>query len=151
MIVTHHPLLFHPLSKVDPANPVGRYVLRTVQAGIDVYSSHLAFDTAVMGNNMYLAELLRLQDVARPENWDEDSEEETSGNEYEYDEDEVGSMGYLPVAMNFKEFQTYVERCLDLPLHYVRCVDGGKEEIRKVGFCTGAGGDFIYIAAREGD
>ena len=27
---------------------------------------------------------------------------------------------------------------------------GGKEEIRKVAFCTGAGGDFIYTAVREG-
>ena len=169
MILTHHPLLFHALSKVEPSNPAGRYVLRCIRNGIDVYSSHLAFDTAYRGNNMYLAELLKLQDVARPDDPEEDDDDEyvitqddldfddedntdpdEDDEEYIYDEDEVGSIGYLPAAMNFREFQTYVERCLDLPLHYVRCVDGGKEEIRKVGFCTGAGGDFIYIAAKEG-
>lgn len=196
MIITHHPLLFHPLAKVDPADPVGRYVLRAIRAGIDVYSSHLPFDAAARGNNMYLAELLKLQDVSVPDTWDEgeygyeengscggaadrDAEADddafdpedcdeiplasfgngapkvryaasADGSVYEYDMDEVGSMGYLPKDMNFKQFQKYVERCLDLPLHYVRCVDGGKEAIRKVGFCTGAGGEFIYIAAANG-
>jgi len=161
MIITHHPLLFHPLSKVEPGNPVGRYVIRAIQEGIDIYSSHLAFDTAVKGNNMYLADLLKLQDVARPDEDDDEeledeytitllSDEEEDEEGFEYDVDEVGSIGYLPKAMNFREFQLYVERALDLPLHYVRCVDGGKEEIRKVAFCTGAGGDFIYTAVREG-
>ncbi len=155
MIITHHPLLFRPVSKIDPANPVTRYVLRAIQNGIDVYSSHLAFDAAPHGNNMYLADLLRLENVARPEDPDDEEDDlddfdEFDDEGYEYDEDEVGSIGYLPKTMDFSEFQLYVERCLDLPLHYVRCVDGGKKEIRKVGFCTGAGGDFIYLAAGEG-
>ena len=189
MIITHHPLLFHPLSKVEPGNPAGRYVIRALQNGIDVYSSHLPFDAAARGNNMYLAELLKLQDVAIPDSWEDEDygyiEDETSsllagddedddlwdtlpradfsggapivryvinedGNAFEYDEDEIGSIGLLPKAMSFREFQTYVERCLDLPLHYVRCVDGGKEEIRKVAFCTGAGGEFVFTAVREG-
>jgi len=185
MIITHHPLLFHPLSKVDPGDPASRYVIGAVRNGIDIYSSHLPFDAAARGNNMYLAELLKLQDVAIPDSWDEEDygyEEDEKYNEsidadshfvaprasfgsgapkvrlvindddteYEYDEDEIGSIGYLPKAMSFQQFQTYVERCLDLPRHYVRCVDGGREEIRKVAFCTGAGGEYIFTAVRQG-
>lgn len=174
MIITHHPLLFHPVNKITPETPVGRYLLAAITAGIDVYSSHLAFDTAEKGNNVYLAELLKLEDVALPEgDWDDDDEEDEledeldeggdgfdeadpddpdddSDDEYEYDVDEVGSMGRLPVPMSFGEFCTYVERCMDLPKNYIRCVDGGKETLEKVAFCTGAGGDFIYTAVREG-
>lgn len=198
MIITHHPLLFHSINKVTPDTPVGRYVLHAIEKGIDVYSSHLAFDAAARGNNMYLAELLKLQDVAIPDSWDEedygyeeagekDADDRTDGDradsdwtdddradgdiprasfgngapkvsfveddddgEFEYDMDEVGSIGYLPKAMTFREFQTYVERCLDLPQNYVRCVDGGRDELCKVAFCTGAGGEFIYTAVREG-
>ncbi|MBQ8987913.1 MAG: Nif3-like dinuclear metal center hexameric protein, partial [Lachnospiraceae bacterium] len=150
--------LFHPLSQITPDTPVGRYVLKAVQEGIDVYSSHLPFDAAVMGNNMYLAKLLKLQDVAEPEGWDEDESDEIEfefdddedEDKFEYDMDEIGSIGFLPKALTFREFQTYVERCLNLPQHYVRCVDGGRDEICKVAFCTGAGGDFIYTAVKEG-
>ena len=170
MIITHHPLLFHPVKSITPDTPVGRYIIAAVQAGIDVYSSHLPFDAAVMGNNMYLAKLLKLQNVAAPDEWEEVQEgdggsgpvrisfnggqtvltHDADEDAYEYDPDEVGSMGYLPVTMDFQEFRTYVERCLDLPANYVRCVDGGRAEIRKVAFCTGAGGDYIFTAAREG-
>ena len=152
MIITHHPLLFHAVSRISPETPVGRYIITAIREGIDVYSSHLPFDAAVRGNNMYLADLLKLEDVARPEDDEDDSwdPEDDDEDAFEYDPDEVGSIGYLPVPMNFREFQTYVERCLDLPLHYVRCVDGGKKELHKIAFCTGAGGDFIFTAAREG-
>ena len=157
MIITHHPLLFHPVSRISPDTPVGRYIIKAIQEGIDVYSSHLPFDAAVMGNNMYLAKLLKLEDVAEPEGWDEDESDEfdfddddDDEDKFEYDMDEIGSIGFLPKTMTFREFQVYVERCLDLPQHYVRCVDGGREEICKVAFCTGAGGDFIYTAVREG-
>lgn len=170
MIITHHPLLFHPAKRITPSDPTGRYIIKAIQAGIDVYSSHLPFDAAVMGNNMYLAKLLKLQNVAAPDEWDELQKgdglsgavrvsfngdqavltHDEDDDAYEYDEDEVGTIGYLPVSMDFRSFRTYVERCLDLPAGYVRCVDGGKEEIRKVAFCTGAGGDYIFTAVREG-
>ena len=187
MIITHHPLLFTPLKKISPDTPVGRYVLELIGAGIAVYSSHLPFDTASMGNNIYLAKLLKLKNVALPQDWedldevdiseydgDEDQDDDElchltvsranfdSGDpeyfaienddetEFEYDIEEVGSVGYLPKPMSFKQFCTYVERCLDLPKHYIRCVDGGREKIEKVAFCTGAGGDFIYRAVELG-
>lgn len=177
MIITHHPLLFRPVSKITSDTPVGRYLLQVIGSGIDVYSSHLAFDAAPRGNNMYLAQLLRLKDVAVPEDWEgeEDDEDddltiEQAGtprvsflgdkeevryftgdeeDEFEYDEDEVGSIGYLPVPMSCQELCTYVERRLDLPVNYIRCVDGGREKLEKIAFCTGAGGDFIYTAVRE--
>ena len=170
MIITHHPLLFHPAKRITQNDPTGRYIIKAIQAGIDVYSSHLPFDAAVMGNNMYLAKLLKLQNVAAPDDWEDLQKgdglcgavrvsfngdqavltHDEDDDAYEYDEDEVGSIGYLPVSMDFRGFRTYVERCLDLPANYVRCVDGGKEEIRKVAFCTGAGGDYIFTAVREG-
>lgn len=203
MILTHHPLLFSPLKRVSAGTPEGRYVMELVKAGIGVYSSHLPFDTAVMGNNMYLAMLLKLQNVAMPCEWDGDVDEKalisalvpelTSSltddlmdeelyddededyshlyvqrisfngssaelfeiendeeKEFEYDVDEVGNIGYLQKPMSFKQLCTYVERCLDLPRYYIRCVDGGRDKIEKVAFCTGAGGDFVYRAVELG-
>ena len=159
MIITHHPLLFHAVNKITPDTPVGRYILQAIREGIDVYSAHLSFDTAVHGNNMYLADLLELQDVARPEDDDEDDDDEyvielddddDDDDEFEYDMDEVGSIGFLPREMTCRELCAYVEDRLNLPEHYIRCVDGGRDELCKIAFCTGAGGEFVYTAVREG-
>ncbi len=166
MIITHHPLLFYPVSRIDVADPVGRYISTAIANGVSIYSSHLAFDNARRGNNMHLAELLRLEGVVYPENWEvEDDEDEIGGpnawmeangivlepdngeeDEFVYDEDNPGSMGYLPKIMTLDEVCLYVERCLDLPQNYIRVVDGGCDEIEKVAFCTGAGGDFAKTA-----
>lgn len=166
MIITHHPLLFYPVSRIDVADPVGRYISTAIANGVSIYSSHLAFDNARRGNNMHLAELLRLEGVVYPEDWNEDDDEEVIGgsdawmeangivltpnddeeDEFVYDEDNPGSMGYLPKIMTLDEVCLYVERCLDLPQHYIRVVDGGCDEIEKVAFCTGAGGDFAKTA-----
>lgn len=150
MIITHHPLIFTPFKCVSVAFPATKYILKLAEAGISVYSAHLSFDNAQEGNNMYLAKLLKLKDVVKPEEDAlEDAEDDFDEEGFFYDEDVPGSIGYLPVAMTLKEVHTYVERCLNLPVNYAKIVDGGRDELKKVGFCTGAGGDFLYIAAKE--
>ena len=52
--------------------------------------------------------------------------------------------------MTFSQACSHVERALDLPAGYIRCVNGGKAEIRTVGLCTGAGGGFIEDAVKSG-
>ena len=131
MILTHHPLIFTPESFIDYDDFPGRYIHEAIRNKISVYSAHLSFDFAPKGNNTYLAVLLGLQDV------------------------DMGSLdapwtGILPEAMTMEQACRHIEKCLDLPQHYIRCVDGGKEVLRKVGLCTGAGGGYLHEAAEAG-
>lgn len=131
MILTHHPLIFTPESVIDYDDFPGRYIHEAIRKDISVYSAHLSFDFAAKGNNTYLAVLLGLQDV------------------------EMGSIdapwtGSLPEAMTLEEAAAHVETCLSLPQYYIRCVDGGKDRLRKVGLCTGAGGSYLQDAFRAG-
>ena len=131
LILTHHPLIFTPETVIDYNDYPGRYIHDAIKLGISVYSAHLSFDFAEKGNNAYLAELLGLVNVA------------------------AGSLekawtGDLPEAMDFSQACRHVETALDLPQHYIRCVDGGREQIRKVGLCTGAGGNYIPGAVKNG-
>ena len=66
MIITHHPLIFYPISSVGSDDVPGRYIIRLVENGISVYSSHLPFDFCETGNNAYLAKLLGLVDADTP-------------------------------------------------------------------------------------
>lgn len=61
VIVTHHPLLFHPLPALTAEDSVGKRVLACVQAGIAVFSFHTRLDCMEGGVNDCLASLLELQ------------------------------------------------------------------------------------------
>lgn len=131
MIITHHPLIFNPQSFISAEDYPGHYIQEAIKAGISVYSAHLSFDFAPEGNNAFMGKLLDLfmEDGGSMQN---------------------GYFGMLPEPMSFENACRHVEKSLNLPQHYIRCVDGGKEKLLKTGLCTGAGGDYIYAAAGAG-
>jgi dinuclear metal center YbgI/SA1388 family protein len=63
LVVTHHPLPFRPVARITDATATGRVLLDLLAAGIAVWSSHTAWDSAVGGINDQLAALLHLRDV----------------------------------------------------------------------------------------
>ena len=64
LVVTHHPLLFKPVKKLNASSSEGRLLLKLLRHGIAVYSPHTAYDNAPTGVNQQLAELLELQEIA---------------------------------------------------------------------------------------
>ncbi|MDR0357520.1 MAG: Nif3-like dinuclear metal center hexameric protein, partial [Clostridiales Family XIII bacterium] len=60
LILTHHPLFFVPVKRIDSGDIVGRYIAELISAGIGVYSAHTSFDSAPGGMNDALAALLGL-------------------------------------------------------------------------------------------
>ncbi|NDC62848.1 MAG: Nif3-like dinuclear metal center hexameric protein [Planctomycetia bacterium] len=63
LVVAHHPLPFRPVARITDDTTTGRVLLDVVGAGIGVWSSHTAWDSAAGGVNDQLAELLRLEHV----------------------------------------------------------------------------------------
>ena len=64
MVVTHHPLPFRPVPRITADTSTGRVLLELIHAGIAVWSSHTAWDSAAGGINDQLATLLGLEHVA---------------------------------------------------------------------------------------
>ena len=64
LVVTHHPILFKPVQRLNASNSEGRMLLKLMRHGIAVYSPHTAYDNAPTGINQQLAELLQLTDIA---------------------------------------------------------------------------------------
>ena len=60
LLVTHHPLLFKPLRRLTPDDPVGRVLWEAVQGGVAVICAHTNLDVAPAGLNCWLAEKLGL-------------------------------------------------------------------------------------------
>lgn len=63
LILTHHPLLFKPLSRLTPDSLVGSLALELAESGIALYAAHTNLDAARGGVSFALAEQLGLQDV----------------------------------------------------------------------------------------
>jgi len=62
LIITHHPVIFDPLKKIDRSSIPGEYIVDLIKSGISVYCAHTNFDEAKGGNNDHLASLLNLKD-----------------------------------------------------------------------------------------
>ena len=64
LVIAHHPLIYHPLRRLDIAlDPIARAVATLVKADIALYAMHTNWDRAEGGINDTLAELLGLQNV----------------------------------------------------------------------------------------
>ena len=60
LLVTHHPLLFEPLTQENILGPAGRTLARAIREDLAVYSAHTNLDASPYGINASLASLLDL-------------------------------------------------------------------------------------------
>ena len=64
VILSHHPLLFHPVASLTPETPEGRILLAAVRAGIAILSFHTRADAAEGGVNDLLCARLGIRNTA---------------------------------------------------------------------------------------
>jgi dinuclear metal center YbgI/SA1388 family protein len=61
LLVTHHPLVFTPLKRLDLATPVGAILEKAMLKRLAIFCAHTNFDKASQGINTALAEKLGLK------------------------------------------------------------------------------------------
>ncbi len=64
LLVTHHPLIFKPLKRLDFDEPAGRCILQAIQNRLALYAAHTNFDSAAGGLNDIFAGRLGLTHLA---------------------------------------------------------------------------------------
>ena len=134
MIVTHHPLIFSGLKKINSEDPVGEAVVKAIRAGIAVYAAHTNADKVIEGVSGAMAARLSLTDV---EVLDEDGE--GTG---------LGAVGNLPEPMDATEAIAYVKERFGLKV--MKTSRPLTEKISRVALCGGSGGSLIGAALRSG-
>lgn len=71
LLITHHPVILHPLTSIDPGRPDGKFIDQALRRRINVISSHTNLDSAPHGISQILARRLGLTEtvpLARHEN-----------------------------------------------------------------------------------
>ena len=134
MIVTHHPLIFHPLSRIDPDNPVGAAVIAAIRSGVAVYSAHTSADKVPDGVSGAMAARLGLLNVRI-------LCEEAPGVG-------LGAVGELPEELSVSEAVALVKRVFGLSCLRTSAPIEGK--IRTVAVCGGSGSSLIGDALASG-
>lgn len=131
LILTHHPFIYGPRSKVFKRDLQKRDLALKIDAlPVMVYSMHTNFDEAPNGMNDALAAALELKDVKPLEG------------------SPMARGGKLSSSMNIKDFTTYA---LDkLNASYGLLVQGGKEEVNSVAIIGGGGSRAWNQAQKEG-
>lgn len=124
LIISHHPVIFSPLSQINEEH----IVYKIIQSGVSALCLHTNLDKAEnIGVNVCLANALKLSDCAL------------------YPDDFL-CVGTLSDTLSDKEFAQYVKEKLNC--NGVRYTNG--KNIKVVGVCSGGGGDAIELYAQYG-
>lgn len=129
LIVSHHPLIFRPVTHLVPTSHTARKLLRLASGNVSVFSFHTRADKAIGGVNDLLAERLELKNV-RP-----------------FGEGDLGRIGELSEDMSLEDFAYILKGQLDTPT--VQVADG-YNPVRRVAVVGGDGKSYLADAIREG-
>lgn len=123
LVITHHPLIFTPVSSVD----ADTLLYKAVASGITFIASHTCLDKAVGGVNHCLADKVGITSLT------------------DCPEDEFLKMGDIE-PMTADEFAKKIKSALGGKVSYT---DSGKV-IEKVALCSGSGGDLVRASSLAG-
>ena len=129
LIISHHPLIFKPVSRISEDNHVARKIIKLINNDISVFSFHTRLDKVSGGVNDTLAKLFDLQDVES------------------FGEGELGRVGNLPRELELDEFLDLTKTALGADS--VRLANG-YNVVKRVALVGGDGKDFVSDAIAAG-
>ena len=139
LVVSHHPVIFHPARSVTDGDPTGRILLALIESKTAAICAHTNLDAAQGGVNDCLAQTLGLTQIQQLH---QDGVLE-DGTAYG-----IGRVGQAHRAgLSAGEYAAYVKQQLDAAS--VRYVDGGKA-VTKVAVGGGSCGSMLEDAIRTG-
>ncbi len=130
LIVTHHPVIFDPMTDMTPETSQGRVVRLLVKSAISVISAHTNLDMADGGVSDTLAEALELDEIKRVE------------------QSAFMRVGKLEKDMSPQEFSKYVSQ--KLGTKRIMSAGPAPQKISTVCVMGGSGGGFINEAKSVG-
>jgi len=139
-IITHHPLIFHPLKAIYTDQPMGRFLRRALENDITVIGCHTNLDQSAGGVNDVLANSLGMQDIRPLVAAENDPEAEPAQG--------FGRIGRLADPLSSEAFIGYLCDFFNLPV--LRVAGRLPEEIKTVAVCGGSGSDLAPAAFAGG-
>jgi dinuclear metal center YbgI/SA1388 family protein len=137
-IITHHPLIFHPLKTIPSNTPIGHMLKTALSHDLVIIACHSNLDLVSAGVSNALAEKLGLHDT-RPLT---DLAPATQG------QGGFGKIGTLPTPLPSGQFLTHLLTALAAP--GIQIAGRLPETIHTVALCGGSGSDLAETALSMG-
>lgn len=131
LIISHHPLIFSGIRRMDGHDGTTRKVMSLLRHGISAMSFHTRLDAADGGVNDILAQLFSLSDVLK----------------FGVEGDTSARIGTLPSPMAFEDFCRLVKETLHAPSV---CGAKGGGTVSRLAVLGGSGKDYIREAQKMG-
>lgn len=131
LIVSHHPIIFHPIRSVTDTTLTGRCLLKLIEHHISAICAHTNLDVAMDGVNDALAQALQLQQVELLQNDGYDVMDRPYG---------LGRVGRASAPLSATEFAVFVKQ--QLGADGLRLEDAGRL-VSRVAVGGGACGDCL--------
>ena len=125
-IVSHHPLIFSGIKRIDGNDTLGARLCRLIKNDIAAFSFHTRLDRVSGGVNDALADAIGLKSIR--------------------DFSDIGKMGEVDET-SLREFAVIVKSAIGSDR--VICIDGGVA-VKRVALVGGSGKDYIGEAIKEG-
>ena len=123
MIITHHPLIFSGIKKINPDTFIGKCIILAITHCIVIYSAHTNAYKAEGGVTALMAQRLGLQNITP------------------LDETSLALVGTLPYPLEPRELSAFIKKAFGIErLRSSRLVG---EPVSKVAVCGGSGSSFI--------
>jgi dinuclear metal center YbgI/SA1388 family protein len=132
LLVTHHPLIFRPLKRIDTRTPLGAVIEKALRHRLAVYAMHTNLDAAAGGLNDLLAERLGVQRLKPLAGGAEAGSRRGSG---------IGRSGELSTRVRLSELALKVKRRLGLET--VRIAGDATRRVKRVALSSGSGGSLL--------
>ena len=130
MVITHHPLIFAGVKKINPDTFIGKCITLAITNGVVIYSVHTNADKAEGGVTALMALRLGLQNIEP------------------LDETSLALVGTLPSPVEPQELSTFVKKAFGVErLRSSRLIE---EPVSRVAVCAGSGSSFIPQAMEAG-
>ena len=141
LLITHHPLIFEPLAKIDVDTPTGAIIESALQRRLAVFSAHTNMDKCEGGLNHVLANRLGLKNLEVLAAGRKESSF-TALNGLEINKQEgLGRIGHLERPIQLQKLAARIKKKLNINrLKFV-----GKPDliVTRAAVCTGSGSSLL--------
>jgi dinuclear metal center YbgI/SA1388 family protein len=137
-IITHHPVIFKPLTTINTAEPNGKLLEKALSNHIAIIGCHTNFDSAREGVSDYLALQLGLENLSPLVSSPDDNSADTG----------LGRIGNYPSPLASVDFLNRVLDTLNLPC--IQMAGTFPQKIATVAVCGGSGSELAPIAFQRG-
>jgi dinuclear metal center YbgI/SA1388 family protein len=142
LLLTHHPLIFRPLKRLDTDVYPGNVIARALECKVAIACAHTNLDAAQGGINDILAQLLSLTEVEVLK------ENETQMTNEMAKDVGIGRVGYLRRPEAFSAVAERVKHLLGT--QSLKAVGDANAKIHRVAVVGGSGGSMVALAAQRG-